>query len=75
MVKRMWVVPVNSERNMAAGQIVSAGRGLGWLVAESTLREAIVEATKWAAAAGGAVCIAGSLFLAGEVLAMREDLT
>ena len=75
MVKKMWVVPVNSERNMTASQIVSAGRGMGWSVSESTLREAIIEAEKWAASAGGAVCIAGSLFLAGEVLAMREELT
>ncbi|MDD4872136.1 MAG: bifunctional folylpolyglutamate synthase/dihydrofolate synthase [Kiritimatiellae bacterium] len=69
-VKKLWVVPVRSERNMPAGQIVSAGRAMGWEVTETTLLKAFGEAENWAEYAGGAVCVAGSLFLAGEVLEM-----
>jgi len=74
LVKKLWVVPVRSERNMSAGQIVAAGRGMGWTVSEMSLQKALVEAETWARNAGGAVCIAGSLFLAGEVLEEKEFL-
>ena len=75
VVKRLWVVPLKSERNMPVGTIAAAGKAMGWPVTETTLQRALVEAEDWARNAGGAVCIAGSLFLAGEVLEMREDLT
>jgi len=74
-VRKLWVVPLKSERNMKPGQAASAGRTMGWTVSESTLDVAMAEAENWARENNGAVCIAGSLFLAGEVLEMRRAST
>jgi len=73
LVKKGWVVPVKSDRNMPSCKIVSTSRGLGWEVEETTLQKALISAGEWAKRAGGAVCIAGSLFLAGEVLEMQDS--
>jgi len=71
MVKRLWVVPVKSERNMPADKIISSGKIQGWQVDSTSLERAVSAAESWALDAGGAVCITGSLFLAGEMLEMR----
>jgi len=69
LAKRLWVVPVQNERNMPPDRLRAAAAGLGWTVTESSLAVALDEATRWASAEHGAVCIAGSLYLVGEVLA------
>lgn len=70
-VKRCWAVPLNSERSRLPAEIAGEARRVGWPVAETTVPQALAEAQNWAAGAGGTVCVAGSLFLAGEVLALR----
>jgi dihydrofolate synthase/folylpolyglutamate synthase len=68
LVKRVWVVPIGSERNMAPGLIRSAAAAMGWEAAAADVAGALAGATAWAQAEGGAVCVTGSLFLVGEVL-------
>jgi dihydrofolate synthase/folylpolyglutamate synthase len=68
-VQRCWTVPIATERSQAPAKLALLARGEGWTVEEeSTLAGALAKAKAWAEANGGAVCIAGSLFLAGEVL-------
>jgi dihydrofolate synthase/folylpolyglutamate synthase len=73
---RMWTVPIRSERNMPAERIRAAAAACG-IAAEArpTVAEALREAREWARAAGGAVVVAGSLYLAGEVLAAARGET
>jgi dihydrofolate synthase/folylpolyglutamate synthase len=68
LVKRMWAVPLKTERSLPVGQVAAAGKGMGWPVVESNVQEAMTESLGWAKQNGGAVCIAGSLFLVGELL-------
>jgi dihydrofolate synthase/folylpolyglutamate synthase len=68
LVKRMWAVPLRTDRSLPMGEVAAAGRAMGWEVRESSLKEAQKEAKAWACAADGVVCITGSLFLVGEVL-------
>jgi dihydrofolate synthase/folylpolyglutamate synthase len=69
LVRRMWAVPIPNERNIEPERLMAAGKALGWAVEESTLDRAITEAKDWASSEDGVVCVAGSLFLAGEVIA------
>lgn len=71
MVRRLWVVPVKSERNMPEEKIISAGKVQGWNVESTSLEKAVSDAECWAREVGGVICVAGSLFLAGEMLEMR----
>ena len=68
-IKRCWTVPLDTERSLDPSALLQIARTEGWQSAASTLPVAIQEATAWARGNDGAVCIAGSLFLAGEVLA------
>lgn len=68
LVKKLWAVPIKSDRSVPTAQIISAGKGMGWGVSETTLAMALSEAESWARENGGAVCVTGSLFLVGEVL-------
>ena len=67
-VKRCWCVPLRTERGMVPGNLARLAGGLGWKATEGALDVALQEAQEWARTNGGAVCIAGSLFLVGEVL-------
>ena len=67
-VTRAWVVPVRSPRAAPVSVVAAAARAAGIPALEGTLPNALDEARSWAIASGGVVCIAGSLFLAGEVL-------
>lgn len=69
MVKRCWTVPIDTERSLSEAKRVQIARTEGWDTIATTLPEAMSQAREWAVANEGAVCIAGSLFLAGEVLA------
>jgi len=68
LAKKLWVVPIPSERNMPSERIRAAAGLMGWEVAEGSVADAVREARDWAASAGGAVCVTGSLYLVGEVL-------
>ena len=68
VVKRCWTVPIDTERSLPESQRLQIAKTEGWEVIASTLVAAMKDAREWALANDGAVCIAGSLFLAGEVL-------
>jgi len=71
VARRLWIVPVRSERNRPAEDIRAAAEGMGWDIVSCDLTTAMGEAEAWARQSGGAVCVTGSLFLVGEVLEMR----
>ena len=68
VVKRCWTVPINTERSLPEAQRLQIAKTEGWETVATTLPRALAEARDWAVANQGAICIAGSLFLAGEVL-------
>jgi dihydrofolate synthase/folylpolyglutamate synthase len=71
-VNHCWVVPINSERNADQAKLLQIARTEGWVTASASLAEGLRLAKDWAREAGGVVCVAGSLFLAGDVLAHYE---
>ncbi len=74
VVSRCWTVPVACERatDPAALAGLAAAAGIDATAADA-VGPAIREAIEWARSVDGWVCIAGSLYLAGEVLAQREE--
>lgn len=72
LIRRCWIVPINSERNANPAKLMQIARTEGWEVSAVALTEALKAAQEWALANEGVVCIAGSLFLAGEVLDLRN---
>ncbi|MBP7276534.1 MAG: bifunctional folylpolyglutamate synthase/dihydrofolate synthase, partial [Kiritimatiellae bacterium] len=73
-VKCAWVPPIPVARALDPGRMAIALRGAGLReVSVSGLNAAWDEAVAWAARENGWVCIAGSLYLAGEVLRSRAD--
>ncbi len=68
LVKRCWIVPIHTERNANPATLLQVARTEGWESWVGSLPEAMRLAKEWAGANAGAVCVAGSLFLAGEVL-------
>lgn len=71
-IKRCWTVPIRSERSIDPARLALLARTEGWAVETCRLPAAIDRAGAWASEEGGGVCIAGSLFLAGEVLEIVE---
>jgi dihydrofolate synthase/folylpolyglutamate synthase len=71
-VKRVWTVRLKTPRSAEPEQVALAAKSLGLAAEPAGLALARQEARAWAREQGGAVCIAGSLFLAGEVLEMIE---
>ena len=71
LVKHCWAVPLNNERSLPVEKITARARALGWPTSESTVPCAIEQALAWATENRGAVCVAGSIFLAGEVLELK----
>lgn len=68
--RKAWAVPVPSERALSPSAVAAAMRqaGIRDVVEGLTPREALEQAVGWADACGGAVCVTGSLYLAGEIL-------
>jgi dihydrofolate synthase/folylpolyglutamate synthase len=71
-VKKIWAVPLPSERNMPEADLRTAIRSAGLAADYLPLDAALAAARAWATQEHGIVCIAGSLVLAGEVLRLRE---
>jgi dihydrofolate synthase / folylpolyglutamate synthase len=67
-VKRCWAVQIRNERAMPMEQLLACIRSVGLEATGCALSQALAEAKEWGNGRKGAVCIAGSLFLAGEVL-------
>ncbi len=68
VTEKLWVVPIDNERNMPPEMILNAATSVGIPSVAATLPQAIQEAEEWAIVDNGIVCITGSLFLIGEVL-------
>jgi dihydrofolate synthase / folylpolyglutamate synthase len=71
-VKKVWAVPLPSDRNMTRTDLLAAIRTAGLQGEYLPLASALTAARAWALKERGVVCIAGSLVLAGEVLRQRE---
>lgn len=71
-VQRVWVVPIQSERAMPVEEVVARLARPSGVAAVASLAEGLEQARAWAAAEGGVVVITGSLYLAGEVLALAS---
>ncbi len=67
-----WAVGIHNHRAMPAPQLAELIASTGRPVVVADLGEALDAARAWAKANGGLVCIAGSLYLAGEVLEILE---
>jgi len=72
LVRVCWPVTLATERTRSHAELARIAQSRGWEVRRAELPEALAEAKAWAREQGGAVCIAGSLYLAGEVLALGE---
>lgn len=66
--ERFWAVGMNNHRALSASELAEWIASAGKPVESAELGEALEAAREWATANGGLVCIAGSLYLAGEVL-------
>ncbi len=73
LVRRCWAVPLRNPRGRPPAEIAAVAAALGWEAAvAASVPEALAESRAWAAGCRGAVCAAGSLFLAGEILESRQ---
>jgi dihydrofolate synthase/folylpolyglutamate synthase len=71
-VARAWLVPISEARNMPIERLRAAAGVLECGLTEADVVGALDAAQRWAQAEDGVVLVAGSLFLAGEVLAMAD---
>lgn len=67
-VKQLWAVRLRTPRSADPEAIVKMAARFGIPGEIAGLAEARTAARSWAGKANGAICVAGSLFLAGEVL-------
>ena len=76
LVSAAWAVPLRNERGLAPESLAAELRRAGIPAATpmASVEEGIEAATAWAQDNQGTVLICGSLFLVGEVLALRGDL-
>ncbi|OQA27035.1 MAG: Folylpolyglutamate synthase [Verrucomicrobia bacterium ADurb.Bin345] len=70
---RCLVVPLHTPRAMRVEDLLACARQAGVEASLSNLAEARAAAVAWAREHDGVVCIAGSLYLAGEVLAFEAN--
>ncbi len=68
---RCWAVPIPHPRGMPPEEVRACAERAGITAQTASLAQALEEATAWAIAEHGMICIAGSLYLAGEVLKGR----
>lgn len=76
LVSAAWAVPLRNERGLAPESLAAELRRAGIPAATpmASVEEGVEAATAWAQDNQGTVLICGSLFLVGEVLALRGDL-
>jgi dihydrofolate synthase/folylpolyglutamate synthase len=65
---RCWCVPLRTGRSRSPEELATLARWAGWEASVETVSGALAAARDWALREGGWVVIAGSLYLAGEVL-------
>jgi dihydrofolate synthase / folylpolyglutamate synthase len=71
-VQRVWLVPVRSERAMKVEEAARRLADVPHLEPAGDVAGALAAAEAWAREESGMVIVAGSLYLAGEVLALRS---
>ncbi|MCO5067452.1 MAG: bifunctional folylpolyglutamate synthase/dihydrofolate synthase [Kiritimatiellae bacterium] len=69
IARRCWLVPCDGARAMSQSALASAARQAEMDAEVTTLKPALAAARAWAQEESGVVLIAGSFYLAGEVLA------
>lgn len=67
-IRRIWLVPLASERGMPVEEILQRLAGFDPAPVTASLEDALAAARRWAEAENGLVLIAGSLYLAGQVM-------
>ncbi len=72
LVRVCWPVVLTTDRTRSQAELARIAESRNWEVRLAGLADALAEAKAWARDQSGAVCIAGSLYLAGEVLALGE---
>ncbi len=74
-VRRCWTVPLRTERGVPPADLAALARsaGIGQVEVAASLGEALDQSLAWAKAEAGALCVAGSLYLVGEVLELRGE--
>jgi dihydrofolate synthase/folylpolyglutamate synthase len=72
-VTHCWVVGLANERSMPPGELAREARNKGWPCSLATVPQALADAGRLALEKNGVVCAAGSLFLAGEILALKKE--
>lgn len=70
-VRSLWLVPIRSERAMKVEEAARRLADVPHLDVAGDLASALAAAESWARRESGMVLIAGSLYLAGEVLALK----
>ncbi len=70
----VWLVPIASDRAMPVKEVKARLASIPHLQEADDLGAALSAAKTWAVAAGGVVVVAGSLYLAGQVLAFNEPV-
>lgn len=68
LARRLWVVGIRNERDMPSEAVLAAGNEFGMECEATDLHDALRRANDWAKSNGAAICVTGSLFLAGELL-------
>jgi len=71
-VKACWTVTIRTDRAIPRSRLAAAAGRFGWQIREDDLPAAIAGAEKWARENKGVVCIAGSLYLVGEVMELNH---
>jgi dihydrofolate synthase / folylpolyglutamate synthase len=69
--RRVWIVPIHSDRAMSVEDIAHRLNFIPHVDTAPDFNQAITAARAWAEAEDGIIIITGSLYLAGEVLAVR----
>jgi len=68
IVKQCWAVQMKVERGISGGELSHSLRAAGIEHVQAGLVEAVRDARAWAEKENGVVCVAGSIYLAGELL-------
>lgn len=72
VVKTCWPVTLRTNRSLSQEEWVTELAVHEWTVRPLSLRAAIEDARDWASRENGIVCVAGSIYLAGELLELLE---
>lgn len=73
LVDACWPVALATERSRSQAELARMAESRGWEThTAAALPESLESARAWARERDGAVCVAGSLYLVGEVLALRQ---